>query len=52
MNKKKGILVAVGIILAAAQFGTAYAEKVKKLEYLQDDAQEPFVSKVYTSNSE
>jgi type II secretory pathway component GspD/PulD (secretin) len=48
MNKKKGILVAVGIILAAAQFGTAYAEKVKKLEYLQDDAQEPFVSKVYT----
>jgi len=48
MNKRKGLLLAAGLILAVAQFSTAYAEKVKKLEFLQDDAQEPFVSKVYS----
>ncbi|MEI8244338.1 MAG: hypothetical protein WCI51_00825, partial [Lentisphaerota bacterium] len=48
MNKRKGLFLAVGLILAAAQFSTAYAEKVRKLELLQDDAQEVFVSKVYT----
>ena len=48
MNKGKGLLLAAGLILAVAMFSTAYAEKVKKLELLQDDAQETFVSKVYS----
>ena len=48
MNKRKGIFLAAVLILAVAQFSTVYAEKVKKLEFLQDDAQEPFVSKVYS----
>jgi type II secretory pathway component GspD/PulD (secretin) len=48
MNKRKGLFLAAGLILAAAQFSAVYAEKVKKLEFLQDDAQEPFVSKVYS----
>ena len=48
MNKRKGLLLAAGLILAVAQFSAAYAEKVRKLEFLQDDAQERFVSRVYS----
>ena len=60
INKRKGLFMAVALIMAAAQFGTAYAQnainapnaqnaqKVKKLEFLQDDAQDTFVSKLYT----
>ena len=60
MNKRKGVFLAVAMILAAAQFGTAFAQiiqnvqnapkaqKVKKLELWQDDAQDTFVSKLYT----
>lgn len=60
MNKRKGILLAVTMIMVIAQFGTAYAQnaqnvqnplkaqKVKKLELLQDDAQDAIVSKLYT----
>ena len=47
-NTRRFFLLAAGALLAAAQFSTVYAEKVKKLEFLQDDAQEPFVSKVYS----
>ena len=56
-NKRKGRFLAVAMITVAAQFGTAYAQnapnvpnpqKVKKLEFLQDDAQDKFVSKMYT----
>jgi type II secretory pathway component GspD/PulD (secretin) len=57
VNKRKGRFLAVAMITVAAQFGTAYAQnapnvpnpqKVKKLEFLQDDAQDKFVSKMYT----
>jgi len=48
MNKRKGLLLLIGLLLASVQFGTAYAEKVKKLEFMQDDLQLPFVSKIYT----
>ncbi len=48
MNKRKRLFLVAGLILAAAQFNAVYAEKVKKLELLQDDAQETFVSRVYS----
>ncbi|MFA6103154.1 MAG: hypothetical protein WCV67_16115 [Victivallaceae bacterium] len=48
MSKRKGLLLAACLILAVAQFSTVYAEKVKKLELLQDDVQERFVSRVYS----
>ena len=48
MNKRKVLLLAAGLLLAVAQFSAVYAEKVKKLEFLQDDLQLPFVSKIYT----
>lgn len=48
MNRRKGLLLAAGLILAFAQFGAVYAEKVKKLEFQQDDFQQPIVSKIYS----
>ncbi len=47
-NKRRFFLLIAGVLLTAAQLSTAYAEKVRKLELLQDDAQETFVSKVYS----
>ena len=41
-------MLAVCLIMASFLFCTVHAEKVKKLELLQDDAQETFVSKVYS----